>query len=55
VAVDVDGQLTVEGRLIYYSESGGGKNHVPSILIVENSQGRHIIRGKFRMIRRLGQ
>ena len=55
VAVDVDGQLTVEGRLIHYRESGAGKNHVPSILIVENSQGRHIIRGKFRMIRRLGQ
>jgi hypothetical protein len=55
VAVDVDGQLTVEGRLIHYSESGAGKNHVPSILIVENSQGRHIIRGKFRMIRRLVQ
>jgi len=55
VDVDVDGQLTVEGRLIHYRESGAGKNHVPSILIVENSQGRHIIRGSFRMIRRLGQ
>jgi hypothetical protein len=53
VAVDVDGCLTVEGRLIHYCESRS-ENHTPSILILENSQGRHIIRGGFRMIKRLG-
>jgi hypothetical protein len=52
VAVDVDGCLTVQGRLIHYRENRS-ENHTPSILILENSQGRHIVRGKFRMIKRL--
>jgi len=52
VVVDIDGCLTVEGRLIYYGESRAGESHAPSILIVEDNRGKHIIRGKFHMIRR---
>jgi len=47
VVVKVDDNFAVTGRLIHYVISEREKPHRPSVLVLENNQGRHIIRGKF--------
>jgi len=47
VVVKVDGNFAVTGRLIHYVISEREKPHKPSILILENNQGKHVLRGKW--------
>ena len=47
VVVKVDDNFAVSGKLIHYMISEREKPHRPSVLVLENNQGRHIIRGKF--------
>jgi len=55
VVVKVDGSLAITGRLIHYEINEREKPHKPSILILENNQGRHVLRGKFlSIVRREG-
>jgi hypothetical protein len=55
VVVKVDDNFAVTGRLIHYEISEKEKPHRPSILIIENHWGRHVLRGKFlSIVRREG-
>jgi len=39
--------VVVTGRLIHYQMSGREKPHTPSVLVLENPQGRLVLRGSF--------
>ena len=46
VFIEVEG-LTVHGKLIRYDLGRKEKPHKPFILILENGQGKHVLRGNF--------
>ena len=46
VTVKVQNRVSVSGRLLAF-ESGNRDGHAPSLLVLENSEGKHVLRGSF--------
>jgi hypothetical protein len=55
VVVEADNHnVVVMGRLIHYQIGSKEKPHRPFILVLENNQGKHVLRGDFTSIKNIG-